>query len=322
MSSEELSQPKPWIPAELRGASFNVRSATDVGIGRHRQDSGAFRRPYRGIRSVVDAEDVVQRAKQYLPRLKSNQVFAGFTAMRLHAIPLPTVWHRHETVELAVGNDDYVPRSRGVRGHRLAMKKLRRTIRHGVPVLDPVASVLDSADRLETEWLVTAFEALLATSDRYPGLYERPMCADVEGIRERVEEWGPGPQRMRARTALKLVRSGSESPQETRTRLLFVRAGLPEPMLQHPIGVGWGQAHIDGAWPDYRVGYEYEGDHHRHDRTQWSADIHRFEELGNAGWDVLRITAGDLMPDNRAGVLQRAERALRRRGWLGRAHIS
>lgn len=49
------------------------------------------------------------------------------------------------------------------------------------------------------------------------------------------------------------------------------------------------------AYPDLRIAIEYEGDHHRTDRIQWSHDIERERWVCQEGWDYIRVTAG--MPD-------------------------
>ena len=83
---------------------------------------------------------------------------------------------------------------------------------------------------------------------------------------------------------------------ESRARLHFGRAGLPEPELNAEVFAEDGNfvARADFLWRDARVIVEYEGDHHRTDRRQWQSDIQRTRLLESLGWRVLRITAADL----------------------------
>lgn len=85
------------------------------------------------------------------------------------------------------------------------------------------------------------------------------------------------------------------SPQETRLRLMLIRAGLPTPVVAHAIRTAVGVVHPDLAYPDLRIAIEYDGDHHRTDRQQWSHDIERERWVRQQGWDYIRVTAA--MPD-------------------------
>ena len=51
----------------------------------------------------------------------------------------------------------------------------------------------------------------------------------------------------------------SDSPMETRIRLVIVFDGLPEPVLQHPVGPYF----LDMAYPVIRLAVEYDGKNHR-----------------------------------------------------------
>lgn len=87
-----------------------------------------------------------------------------------------------------------------------------------------------------------------------------------------------------------------DSPPETRTRLLLVLAGLPEPVVGHDVSLpdgGW-IARPDLSYPSYRIAIEYDGRHHVDDHRQWRRDIFRRENLAAAGWLVIEITAYDL----------------------------
>jgi len=44
---------------------------------------------------------------------------------------------------------------------------------------------------------------------------------------------------------------------------------------------------LDLAYPRFRVGIEYEGDHHR-DPRQFRSDVRRYERLSDIGWLTVR----------------------------------
>ncbi|MDN5757991.1 MAG: hypothetical protein L0H59_05590, partial [Tomitella sp.] len=95
----------------------------------------------------------------------------------------------------------------------------------------------------------------------------------------------------RARDVLPLVDGGSDSPQETRLRLLLIRRGYPRPRTQFPVTNEYGQlhAHVDLAWPQWRAGLEYDGDWHRRSEEKKTSDIARYEGYRRLGWDVVRV---------------------------------
>ncbi|KAA1021578.1 DUF559 domain-containing protein [Pseudonocardia sp. EV170527-09] len=86
------------------------------------------------------------------------------------------------------------------------------------------------------------------------------------------------------------------SPPETRLRLVLVRGGLPRPVPQHPVlddarrTALW----LDLAYPDHRLGIEYDGGGHFATPEAARADAGRHTRLVAAGWRVLRYTALDM----------------------------
>lgn len=122
----------------------------------------------------------------------------------------------------------------------------------------------------------------------------------------------------RVRAVAELTRPGAESPQETRTRLCLLWAGLPEPGLQLVLrSEGRFVGRYDMGYEDFGVLIDYEGDHHRTDAAQWSTDIVREEGAHRAGKALVRITAR-LMRDPWSQV-RRVDRALREKGYRGPA---
>lgn len=94
------------------------------------------------------------------------------------------------------------------------------------------------------------------------------------------------------------------SPMETRLRMLLVRAGLPRPVTQHPVQdpVARTAVWLDLAYPDRRIGVEYEGGEHlRPERVL--RDIARGTRLLDAGWRIYRYTKHEIRDEpDRIGV--------------------
>ena len=98
---------------------------------------------------------------------------------------------------------------------------------------------------------------------------------------------------------------------ETRLRLLLVLAGLPHPRGQVSLRDDFGLflARPDLYYPDARLAIEYDGATHR---VSLAADNRRQNRLIDAGYRLLRFTAGDVL-DTPAAVVSMVRRALQAR---------
>jgi hypothetical protein len=83
------------------------------------------------------------------------------------------------------------------------------------------------------------------------------------------------------RELLDLMDRGAESPQETRTRLVLVDAGLPRPRTQIVPCDDFGEvfARIDMGYEDFKVGIEYDGAQHWTDPARRAFDIDRHAKV-------------------------------------------
>ncbi|MEM6106470.1 hypothetical protein AAHS21_09390 [Mycobacterium sp. 050272] len=170
----------------------------------------------------------------------------------------------------------------------------------GIPATTPARTALDLACWHPTSAAVAAIDALARATD--------VKMADVELLAARYR----GRRGLeRARVSLDLVDPGAQSPKETWLRLVLVKAGLPRPQTQIPVRDEFGKAiaYLDMGWDDVKVAVEYDGDHHRSDRSQFGWDIRRLERLQSRGWTVVRVVAGD----RPAEIVQRVRAARARR---------
>ena len=121
---------------------------------------------------------------------------------------------------------------------------------------------------------------------------------------------------LRLRRVLSLVDGGAESPQETRTRLVLIDAGLPKPQTQIRVFDQYGDfvARIDMGWDEWRVGVEYDGAQHWTDPLQRTRDIDRWSELADCGWTIIRVSS-DMLRYRQGTLLYRVGAALRAAGW-------
>ena len=116
--------------------------------------------------------------------------------------------------------------------------------------------------------------------------------------------------------ALRLIREDTDSPWETYLRLWLLRYGLPEPTVNYEVQDGSRQRfYLDLAYPEYRVGVEYNGKHHH---GQWAEDLDRFNAFQSRGWHI--FVAESRMVDNhlwRARFISEIARALYNAGATG-----
>ena len=98
------------------------------------------------------------------------------------------------------------------------------------------------------------------------------------------------------RRGVALAEPATESPMETRLRMLLVIARLPRPQAQVTLLDHEGRAlgRPDLYYPEDRLGLEYDGATHRESLV---ADNRRQNQLLNAGYRLLRFTAADIFQE-------------------------
>lgn len=100
----------------------------------------------------------------------------------------------------------------------------------------------------------------------------------------------------RAREAAVLVRAEVDSPQETRTRLLLVLAGLPEPTINIKIRDADGEIvrRLDMGYEPFKLAIEYDGRQHIQREKAWTQDLSRREDLENDAWRFVILVSDDI----------------------------
>jgi hypothetical protein len=118
----------------------------------------------------------------------------------------------------------------------------------------------------------------------------------------------------RARIALSLMDGGSQSPQETRLRLILIDDGLAPPRTQIMVSDGTNRAFIDMGYEEPMVGLDYDGKQHLTDRDRYVHDIGRAELIDREGWIDIHVVA----EHSRRYILHRVYQAFARRGYAPR----
>jgi hypothetical protein len=173
----------------------------------------------------------------------------------------------------------------------------------GMQVTTPARTAFDMGRRLTLEDGVQRIDALMNATD--------VKVADVEA----VIASHPGVRGlMQLRRTLDLVDGGAESPYESLTRLLLVKAGFPRPETQIRVMDKHGRVwRIDMGWRQWLVGVDFEGAHHWTDPKQRTKDVERYAALPELGWIDVRLTSG-ILHNNPQSFLDRVGAALIARG--------
>ncbi len=179
-----------------------------------------------------------------------------------------------------------------------------------LPLVDEPLTLLTCATQLSRPDLVALADAMLLRADR-EGRPDPMLAALAFGTRR--------PGFVRLARAAPLRRAGVRSRAETLLRLVIASAGLPEPVVAHPVlstqrsPESW-RAEADLAWPPFGVLVEYEGDEHRTSRRRFTTDVRRFDRYADEGWRAVRATRADVFEQPRE-LMGRLERRLRDGGW-------
>lgn len=271
-----MVKPRP-LPEPFAAGPFLVRDALAAGVDPGRLRRLDLRRPVHGVRARAD-EDVTM-VEALMPLLRFDQFFSHTTAAGLWGAPLPQ--RVRSEVHVSTAGRAALMRRPGVIGHRAAAD-VATTMAFGARLSTPERSWWECASVLTVRELVAVGDALVG----------RAGLTTIDGLAAALLR---GHRYVTvARAALELVRVGAESAMETWFRLAVVDAGFPEPELNVDVhdadGVFLGR--VDMAWPEFRIAFEYDGDHHR-EREVFRHDHRRDNGFVVNDWLVVHATALD-----------------------------
>ncbi|MGB4135176.1 MAG: hypothetical protein WA971_01345 [Microbacterium sp.] len=311
------------LPPDLRRAPFSVQEARSRGVTESRLRAHDLAKPTRGVRAIIEApepvtegetagqrmerlrRELVTRATQIAPALTPDQFFSHSTGLALTGVPLPFTRASAHRVHLSSRRPAGQPRRSGTIGHRLQEREPARWKAKGLPIEHPARMWRQAAAEWRLDDLIIAADHLILP---------RRRLLTAADLRREVEEAGEAAGRLLSR-ALAEARTGAESPEETRLRLLLVRSGLPEPEVNLDVFDGGSfVGRLDLAFPRYRVGVEYDGRVHAENDRQFARDADRWDAIRAAGWQHVRILSHHLRPNPQV-ALDKTTRALFNAGW-------
>jgi hypothetical protein len=304
-----MRDPYPGLVPALRLASrqdgaLTRTQALSVGLTpaqlRELVRSHGWGQPFRGALLVPGALAERGRVRAAL-LLRPNSVVCGITAARLHRFDaLPPAAPDEPVHLLAPPNANH------------GTMKSALVVHKGLLRPDEIAVV--SRMRV-TSAVRTLADLLLAEVDRDRAVSMVDAAArdgTIADLAELRHALAGRRGSVRSESWLQLVDARSESPLETRLRLLLTDAGLPPEQLQWPVVVaGRIAVRLDLAWPSRKVCVEADGTAFHSDLHTLYSDRSRQNLLVVAGWTVLRHTWADVV-HHRAEVVRTVASALAR----------
>ena len=276
--------PPPQLPT-LPPGPLTLAAARQLGLSDHQWRLKGLRRQTQTVRTLTEPESAHERAALFALALPADCAFSHVTAAQLWGLPLPSALKGQEGLDVIratgrgrIERHGCIPHHGAERRELDMLGGLRVTglADTWVDLGEVMARGLDTAD-------------LVVAGDEVAN--RRPVASLAAVLGRRVR-----PRNSTALSeALTLIRAGVRSPMETRARLMFHRAGFPEPEVNAAIysnDGGW-LAEGDLVWRRQKVVGEYQGAVHGDIRSR-SRDANRNGLLTDEGWRVLEIFSQDV----------------------------
>ena len=292
----------PGLPTDV----FTLQQGLAAGLTEKRLRGADLAQPFPGIRMPAGPPvALAQLALAYQQKMPPHAHYCGITAAVLLGVPLPSRYERSLVLHVAVPPPHRAPTGRGVRGHTLSVAPADVGVWHSLRICSPARVWCELGALLTLADLVAAGDYLLHSDRRMPALASKQILADA------VARYPGRRGRRLLRAALALLDAASESPQESRLRVIILLGGIPGVVANLPITTSGGfRYRADLAFPEFKVIVEYQSGFHD-SPAAFRADMTRISRLEAEGWRVILVNKDDL--DNPQELLQRIRQVLAQR---------
>jgi hypothetical protein len=268
------------VPDALRDGPFTTQQAAACGVTTSALRGPEWRHVFRDVwvhRDVADCRDLRFAAVRLV--LPEGAFVCGLTAAWLYGVEVQD--RRGELIWVGCRTGRRLRTRIGCLVREITVADDDLTLVDGVLVTTQLRTVFDCA-----RWLSLTEGVVVADALSHSGAVTQPELAayarthrGLRGVRQLAQ-------------VLELMEPNSESPMETRVRLLIVLAGLPRPIAQLVIFDGAGRfvARADLGYEEKRLLVEYDGAFHWEQRR---ADDRRRDALRRLGWTVLVFSRED-----------------------------
>lgn len=272
--------PAARVPDVLRKRPFTTATAARYGVTRTALQSDPWRHLLRNVwvhRDVDDTREIRLEAVRLI--LGPHTFICGLTAAWVYGIDVQD--RRGELVWVGCRTGHRLRSRDGCQFKEITVEDSDLQQVDGITMTTPLRTAFDCARWLSIVEAVVVADAL-AHAEAITRAELAAYLASHRGLRgvRQVDR------------VIDLMEPKSESPMETRVRLLLVFAGLPRPEPQLVVLDRNDQfvARADLGYRHARLLIEYDGAWHWHQRA---ADEQRRETLRDLGWKVLVVTSDD-----------------------------
>jgi hypothetical protein len=270
----------PNVPDELRAAPFTAAHAARYGLTRRALGGDEWRNIFRGVWAHKDLPDNRETRFAAVRLILPDGAFVcGLTPAWLYGIDVQDPRGDLMWIGCRTGHSIRVRAGCMVREITVADSDVR--IVRGVPMTTPLRTAFDCG-----RWLSLIEGTVVADFLAHAGA----MSCDALAAYARTHRALRGVRQLDR--IVELMDARSESPMETRVRLLIVLAGLPPPEPQVIITNRDGDfvARADLGYEAERYAVEYDGAWHWKQRRE---DDRRRAAMRDAGWEVLVVSSED-----------------------------
>jgi hypothetical protein len=295
----------PALPRSLASRPFTVAEGREAGLRLPELRSTRLHAPTQGVRTASVPTTVRERAAAFAVGMPEDAAFSHVSAAQLLRLPLPCGLEPQVLLDVTRPSCGSQVRRKGCRGHR----GLERREVIGLGGLRVVGLADTWCDLGELDAQMMGVDDLVIIGDV---VVNQPEPGGHAALRAALDARSRPRGKARLTEALFLVRVGSRSPMETRSRLMFHRAGFPEPALNADVFDAHGGWLLEGdlVWHQHRVIGEYQGADHA-SRKRRSADSARTGLAGDEDYTVIEIFAEDVFGRvRRRTLLRRFARAM------------
>jgi hypothetical protein len=287
------------IPEELRDVPFTTAQAKVYGVTRSVLQGSQWRHVFRDVWvhcKVPDTREMRLEAVRLV--LRDGAFVCGLTAAWICGIEAQD--RRGDLVWVGCRTGSRLRTRTGCLTREITVDDSDLQVVNGITLTTRLRTIFDCA-----RWLPLVEGVVVADAIAHDGAVSPDDLASYAAVRRGLR----GIRRLDQ--VLDLMDPLSESPMETRVRLLLVLAGLPRPTSQLIVRDARGLfvARVDFAYEEQRLIVEYDGALHWEQRR---ADDRRRDALRAVGWTVLVFGRADYY-DNPHVIVATVARALARR---------
>lgn len=260
-----------------------------MGLSERQLRSIDLERPTTGVRTADAPVSLVERAEAFSLVMPADSAFSHFTAAQLWGIPLSARMADDDRLHIIHKGRDRRMRREGAVGHRGL--EIRDTSLIGNLRVVGAADTWVDLGELTGLGNPVGLDDLIVAGDAVARI-----LGDIDPLRQALARRNRPRGKLMLLPALRMARLGAQSGMETRVRLLFVRAGLPEPELNAWIYTARGKllGCADVAWRRHRVTGEYQGSEFHAGDDQKRKDRRRRKGFRDDGWRSGEIWADDM----------------------------